>query len=95
MGDIGSLGLGALLAIMIVAQNRMLILPLLGFVFFIELGSLIIQMTSRHLLGRRIFKMTPIHHHLEMIGWSEEKIVERFWIINTLAVIVAIWISVH
>lgn len=95
MGDIGSLGLGALLAVMTVAQNRMLILPLLGFVFFIELGSVIVQMASRHLLGRRIFKMTPIHHHLEMIGWSEEKIVERFWIINTLAVIVGIWISVH
>lgn len=95
MGDVGSLGLGALLAVMTVAQNKIVLLPLLGLIFFVELGSVIIQTFSRHILGRRVFKMSPLHHHLEISGWNEEKIVQRFWIINALAVFVAIWLSVH
>jgi len=95
MGDIGSLGLGALLAVMVVAQNRMLILPFLGLIFFLELASVIIQMFSRHVLGKKVFIMAPWHHHLEMKGWSEEKIVQRFWVINLISVFFGLWLSMH
>jgi len=95
MGDVGSLGLGALLATMALAQDRMIILPLLGLIFFVELTSVIIQVFGKNILGRRIFRIAPLHHHFEAIGWSEEKIVERFWIINGLSVTVAIWLSLH
>ncbi len=95
MGDIGSLGLGALLAVMVIAQNRILILPLLGFVFFIELASVIVQAFARRILGRRVFKMSPLHHHFEILGWPEEKIVMRFWIINVIAVFVGVWMALY
>jgi phospho-N-acetylmuramoyl-pentapeptide-transferase len=95
MGDVGSLGLGALLAVMTIAQNRILILPLLGFIFFVELASVVIQVFGKHVLGRRIFKLAPLHHHFELLGWSEEKIVERFWIVNGLAVLIGVWLSLH
>lgn len=92
MGDVGSLGLGALLAINCIAINRTLLLPFLGFIFYAEAGSVIIQILSRRLLGRRILKMAPIHHHFEFKGWSEEKIVMRFWIIHAFMVTVGMWL---
>lgn len=95
MGDVGSLGLGALLAVMSVAQNRLFLLPFLGCIFFIELGSVIIQTIWRTLFGVRLFKMSPLHYHLTMIGWSEEKIVMRFWVIQIFMVVLALWISVR
>ncbi len=95
MGDIGSLGLGALLAVMLIAQNRILLLPFFGFIFFLELGSVILQLFWRHFFGRRLFKMSPLHHHLEIKGWLEERIVQRFWILNAIAVFIGIWLSVH
>jgi phospho-N-acetylmuramoyl-pentapeptide-transferase len=95
MGDVGSLGLGALLAVMTVAQNRILILPFLGFIFFVELGSVIVQLFSRHVLGKKAFKMAPLHHHLELKGWSEERIVQRFWLLNSIAVLAGLWLSMH
>lgn len=95
MGDVGSLGIGALLAVMTVAQNRIAILPLLGFVFFVELLSVIIQTISRAVFQKRIWLMTPLHHHFEAKGWSEEKIVMRFWVINALAVMVGLWVAMH
>lgn len=95
MGDVGSLGLGALLAVMVIAQDRILILPLLGFIFFIELLSVIVQAFSRRLFGRRLWKMSPIHHHFEILGWSEEKIVMRFWLINMIAVFVGLWVAMY
>lgn len=93
MGDVGSLGLGALLAINAIVINKMLLLPLLGFIFYIELLSVIIQIAGRYTLGRRIFKMAPIHHHFEMRGWSEEKTVMRFWVIHAAFVLLGLWIS--
>lgn len=95
MGDVGSLGLGTLLAVMAIAQNRIIILPLLGFIFFVELISVIIQVITRHGFGKRIFLMAPLHHHFELKGWPEEKIVERFWILNGLAVALGVWLSLH
>lgn len=95
MGDVGSLGLGALLAINTIVLNKMLLLPLLGFIFYVELGSVILQVLSRYFLGRRIFKMAPLHHHFEMRGWSEEKTVMRFWIIHAAFVLLGVWIALY
>ena len=95
MGDVGSLGLGSLLAINTIVINKMLLLPLLGFIFYIELLSVIIQILGRYLFGKRLFKMAPIHHHFELKGWTEEKTVMRFWIIHALAVLLALWIALY
>ncbi len=93
MGDVGSLGLGALLAINTIVIDKMIILPFLAFIFYIEIMSVIIQVFGRHLLGRRIFKMAPLHHHFELRGWTEEKTVMRFWIIHAGFVLLGIWIA--
>jgi len=95
MGDVGSLGLGSLLAINTIVINHMLLLPLLGFIFYVELASVIIQILGRYVLGKRIFTMAPIHHHFEMRGWSEEKTVMRFWIIHAMVVLFGLWIALH
>ena len=95
MGDVGSLGLGALLAINAIVINKMLLLPLLGFIFYVEILSVIIQIGGRYILGRRIFRMAPIHHHFELRGWSEEKTVMRFWVIHAAAVLLGIWIALY
>jgi phospho-N-acetylmuramoyl-pentapeptide-transferase len=93
MGDVGSLALGTLLAINAIAVNRTLLIPILGFIFYIEIISVIIQVFFRRLLGKRFFKMAPLHHHFEFRSWSEEKIVMRFWLIQAFMVIVAVWLS--
>lgn len=93
MGDVGSLGLGALLAINAIVINRMLLLPFLGFIFYVELVSVVIQVLGRHILGRKIFQMAPLHHHFELHGWSEEKTVMRFWIIHAAVVLFGIWVA--
>ncbi len=95
MGDVGSLGLGALLAINTIVINHMLLLPLFGFIFFVELLSVVIQIIGRYTLGRRIFSMAPIHHHFEIRGWSEEKTVMRFWIMHAGAVLLGLWIALY
>ncbi|MDO8575608.1 MAG: phospho-N-acetylmuramoyl-pentapeptide-transferase [bacterium] len=95
MGDVGSLGLGALLAINAIAINQFLPLLLIGFMFYVEAWSVIIQIIGRVLFGRRIFKMAPIHHHFELIGWSEEKTIMRFWIVHLLFVILGVWFALH
>ncbi len=93
MGDVGSLALGTLLAINAIAIDRIILIPLLGFIFYIEAITVIMQVFCRRLLGHRLFKMAPLHHHFEFHGWSEEKIVMRFWLIQSFAVILAIWVS--
>ncbi len=93
MGDVGSLGLGALLAINAIVIKEMTLLPLLAFIFYIELLSVIIQVAGRYILGRRIFKMAPLHHHFELRGWSEEKTVMRFWIVHGVVVLFGIWVA--
>ncbi len=82
MGDVGSLGLGALLAVNALVINQMAVIFFLGFMFYIEAISVLIQVAGRYILGRRIFKMAPLHHHFELKGWSEEKVTMRFWIIG-------------
>lgn len=80
MGDIGSLALGGGLGVVAVLLKEELLLPFIGGVFVLEAGSVIIQVASFKLTGKRVFLMAPIHHHFEKLGWPEEKVIIRFWI---------------
>ena len=88
MGDVGSLGLGGALATVAVLIKQEVLLIFVGGVFVIEGLSVIIQVASFKLTGRRVFRMAPIHHHFELIGWSEPKVIARFII---LAIIFALF----
>jgi len=86
MGDSGSLSLGATLAVTALITGQILVLPLIGLIFVIETGSVVLQIAYFKLShGKRIFKMSPIHHHFELTGWDEEKITLRFWIVGILS----------
>ena len=86
MGDSGSLALGATLAVTALITGQILILPLVGLVFVIETLSVIAQVAYFKLTGgKRIFRMSPLHYHYELLGWDEEKITLRFWIVGILA----------
>jgi phospho-N-acetylmuramoyl-pentapeptide-transferase len=86
MGDSGSLSLGATLAVIALITGQILVLPLIGLIFVVETGSVIIQVVYFKLThGKRIFRMSPIHHHFELGGWDEEKITLRFWIVAILS----------
>ena len=83
MGDVGSLSLGATLGAIALLVKQELLLPIAGAIFVAEALSVILQVTYFKLTkGRRIFRMAPLHHHFEIKGWSETKIVIRFWIIS-------------
>ncbi len=84
MGDVGSLALGGALGMLAVLTKNELISALLHGIFFIETVSVMLQVGSFKLRKKRIFKMAPIHHHFELIGWAEPKIIVRFWIISGL-----------
>ncbi|MGF9756351.1 phospho-N-acetylmuramoyl-pentapeptide-transferase [Microvirga sp. 0TCS3.31] len=87
MGDTGSLALGGMLGAIAVAAKHEIVLAIVGGLFVLEILSVIIQVTSFKLTGKRVFKMAPIHHHFEQLGWTEPQVVIRFWII---AVVLAI-----
>ncbi len=80
MGDVGSLALGGAIGTVAVMIKQELLLPFIGGIFVIEAVSVILQVTSYKLRKKRIFKMAPLHHHFELLGWSESKIIVRFWI---------------
>ena len=84
MGDVGSLALGGLLATISILLHQEWTLLLIGLVYIVETLSVMIQVTSFKLTGKRVFKMSPIHHHFEMVGWSEWKIDGIFWLISLL-----------
>ncbi|ERL66474.1 phospho-N-acetylmuramoyl-pentapeptide-transferase [Schleiferilactobacillus shenzhenensis] len=84
MGDVGSLALGGLLAAVSIMLHREWSLLLVGIVFVCETASVILQVGSFKLTGKRLFKMTPIHHHFEMLGWSEWRVVLTFWTVGAL-----------
>ncbi len=90
MGDSGALALGATLAVTALISGQVLLLPLIGLVFVLETGSVILQIASVKLRGKRLFRMSPLHHHFELLGWDEEKITLRFWIIGALAALVGV-----
>ncbi len=82
MGDTGSLGLGAAIAALAVTTKTELLLVVIGGIYVLEGLSVILQVASYKLTKRRVFKMAPIHHHFEMLGWSETKVMVRFWIVT-------------
>jgi phospho-N-acetylmuramoyl-pentapeptide-transferase len=92
MGDVGSLAIGGGLAAMALVTNTHLLLPIIGTIFVIETLSVTLQIASFRVLHRRIFKMAPIHHHFELLGWPETHIIIRFWILAGISTAMAIGI---
>ncbi len=90
MGDIGALALGAVLGLVAVIVRQELILVVMGGIFVIETLSVMIQVASFKLTGKRVFKMAPIHHHFELKGWPEPRVIVRFWIISVVLVLVGL-----
>jgi phospho-N-acetylmuramoyl-pentapeptide-transferase len=91
MGDTGSLAIGGAIAAVALVTKLPLILPILGLVYVLEALSVILQVFSFKLFGKRIFKMSPLHHHFELSGWREEKVVYSFWLLTLLALFVSFY----
>jgi len=90
MGDVGSLSLGGVIAVISLITKKELLILIIGGLFIVEIASVVIQVVSFKLSGKRVFKMAPIHHHYELSGWPEVKTVIRFWIIGGLFAIIAL-----
>jgi phospho-N-acetylmuramoyl-pentapeptide-transferase len=90
MGDVGSLALGGALGTLAVATKNELTLVIVGGIFVVETLSVMVQVASFKLTGKRVFKMAPIHHHFELKGWAEPKVIVRFWIISFMLALVAL-----
>ncbi|MDP1708586.1 MAG: phospho-N-acetylmuramoyl-pentapeptide-transferase [Gammaproteobacteria bacterium] len=90
MGDIGALGLGAALGVIAVVVRQEIVLFIMGGVFVIETVSVILQVASFKLTGKRIFRMAPLHHHFELKGWPEPRVIVRFWIITVVLVLIGL-----
>lgn len=90
MGDIGALSLGAALGVVAVIVRQEIVLAIMGGVFVVETLSVIIQVASFKLTGKRVFRMAPLHHHFELKGWAEPKIIVRFWIITVILVLIGL-----
>jgi phospho-N-acetylmuramoyl-pentapeptide-transferase len=84
MGDTGSLAIGAGLAALCLEMNLQLLLPIIGGLFVIVTLSVVIQVVSYRVFGKRVFRMAPIHHHFELAGWPETTVIVRFWILAGL-----------
>jgi phospho-N-acetylmuramoyl-pentapeptide-transferase len=91
MGDTGSLALGATLGVVALMTGQWLLLPVVGFVFVAEVASVILQVGYFKMSGgKRLFKMSPLHHHFELIGWSEQQVTQRFWLVGILSAMLGI-----
>src|SRR5580692_8091088 len=90
MGDTGSLALGGMIGAVAVATKHEIVLAVIGGLFVLEAVSVIVQVVSFKLFGRRVFKMAPIHHHFEQLGWTEPQIVIRFWIVSVVLALVGL-----
>lgn len=91
MGDVGSLALGSTLAVVALMSGQWLLLPLVGIIFVAEMVSVILQVSYFKLTGgKRIFKMTPVHYHFILLGWSETQVVQRFWLVGLLAAMLGV-----
>ena len=86
----GALALGAALGVVAVAVRQELVLVVMGGVFVMETLSVIMQVASFKLTGRRIFRMAPLHHHFELKGWPEPRVIVRFWIITVILVLIGL-----
>jgi phospho-N-acetylmuramoyl-pentapeptide-transferase len=87
MGDVGALALGAALGIVALVVRQEIVLLIMGGVFVVETLSVMIQVASFKLTGKRVFRMAPLHHHYELKGWKENQVVVRFWIITMMLVL--------
>jgi phospho-N-acetylmuramoyl-pentapeptide-transferase len=93
MGDTGAMALGTALGIMAMLTNQPLLLPIIGLPFVVESGSVIIQLTSKKLRkGKKVFQSSPLHHHFEALGWSEPRIVMRFWVVSFIFAVIGVLI---
>ncbi|MCI0545733.1 MAG: phospho-N-acetylmuramoyl-pentapeptide-transferase [Candidatus Rokubacteria bacterium] len=90
MGDVGSLALGGAIGSLAVLTKSELLLPLIGGIYVVEAASVIIQVVAFKLTGRRVFRMAPLHHHYELEGWAEPKIIVRFWILSFMLALLAL-----
>jgi phospho-N-acetylmuramoyl-pentapeptide-transferase len=90
MGDVGSLSLGGVLGTLAVITKHEIVLAVVGGIFVLETISVILQVTSYKLTGKRVFKMAPIHHHFELLGWQEPKVIVRFWIIGIMLALLSL-----
>jgi len=92
MGDVGSLAMGTLLAVIALEMKVPFLLLIICFPFVLELMSSLVQAIARRILGRRLLMMAPLHHHFELIGWKEEKVVMRFWLLAIFCAILGLWV---
>jgi phospho-N-acetylmuramoyl-pentapeptide-transferase len=90
MGDVGSLPLGGVIAVVSLIIKKEILFLIIGGVFVLEIASVMIQVGSYKIRKKRVFKMAPIHHHFELSGWAETKVVIRFWILGGLFAIIAL-----
>ena len=90
MGDVGALALGAALGVVAVIVRQEIVLFIMGGIFVMETVSVILQVGSYKLTGRRIFRMAPLHHHYELKGWPEPRVIVRFWIITVVLVLLGL-----
>ena len=90
MGDVGALAIGAALGVVAVIVRQELVALVMGGIFVLETASVILQVASFKLTGKRVFRMAPIHHHFELKGWAEPKVIVRFWILSLLLVLLGL-----
>lgn len=93
MGDTGAMGMGITLGVVAMLTNTSLLLPIIGSVFVAETVSVIIQLTSKKLRGKKVFLSAPFHHHLQASGWEEPQIVMRLWLLSGLSAVVGLVIE--
>jgi phospho-N-acetylmuramoyl-pentapeptide-transferase len=94
MGDTGAVSLGATLAVIALLTDSVLVLPIICFIYVIESASVIIQLTSKKIFGRKIFLSTPIHHHFQALGWPETKVTMRAWILTGVTAMIGLVIGI-
>jgi phospho-N-acetylmuramoyl-pentapeptide-transferase len=93
MGDTGSLGIGGGLAAVAILTKEELLLAIIGGIFVIEILSVVIQVISFKTRRKRVFKMSPIHHHFELVGWSEWRVVTTFWLVGLLLAALGLYMN--
>lgn len=94
MGDVGSFALGTSLGVVAMLTDTVFLLPIIGGMFVLEAGSSLLQVLSKKILKRKIFKVAPLHHHLEALGWPETKVTMRFWIVGQIFAVIGVIIAI-
>jgi len=94
MGDVGSFAFGTTLAVVAIMLNATLLLPVIGFMFVVEVGSVVVQLLSKKFLKRKVFRSAPIHHHFEAVGWPETKVTMRFWVLGQVFGVIGLLVAV-